>query len=71
MDSPGIPPALATRMDMVESLARRGIENNGSDRDGVVKRVIDSLKDLGVQSGVEGGATRYTSYPLALPRTQC
>lgn len=70
MDSPGIPPALATRMDMVESLARRGMENNGSDRDGVVKRVIDSLKDLGAQSGVEGGATRYISCPLVLPRTQ-
>jgi hypothetical protein len=58
LDSPGIPPGLAARMDMVESLARRGTENNGTDRDGVVKRVIDGLKDLGVQSGVEGGASR-------------
>lgn len=59
LESPGMPPGLVARMDMVESLARRGTENNGSERDGVVKRVIDGLKDLGGQSGVEGGATRY------------
>jgi hypothetical protein len=59
MDSPGIPPGLQSRMDMVESLARRGTENNGTDRDGVVNRVIEGLKDLGGQSGVEGGATRF------------
>jgi hypothetical protein len=59
LESPGIPAGLASRIDMVESLARRGTENNGTERDGVVKRVIDSLKDLGGQSGVEGGATRY------------
>lgn len=59
LESPGIPPGLAKRMDTVEGLARRGLENNGTERDGVVKRVIESLKDLGVQSGVEGGATRY------------
>jgi hypothetical protein len=58
MDSPGIPPSLVSRMDMVESLARRGTESNGTDRDGVVHRVVESLKDLGGQSGVEGGATR-------------
>jgi hypothetical protein len=58
LESPGMPPGLVARMDMVESLARRGTENNGSDRDGVVNRVIDGLKDLGGQSGVEGGATR-------------
>ena len=59
MDSPGIPPGLQSRMDMVESLARRGTENSGTDRDGVVNRVIEGLKDLGGQSGVEGGATRF------------
>jgi hypothetical protein len=58
MDSPGIPPGLVARMDTIESLARRGTEANGSDRDGVVKRVVDGLRDLGSQSGVEGGATR-------------
>lgn len=58
MESPDIPPGLVARMDMVESLARRGTESNGTDRDDVVKRVVDGLKDLGGQSGVEGGATR-------------
>lgn len=67
LESPGMPPGLVSRMDMVESLARRGMENNGTDRDGVVKRVIEGLKDLGGQSGVEGGATRYIS-PLNYAR---
>lgn len=64
LESPGMPPGLVARMDMVESLARRGTENNGSERDGVVNRVIDGLKDLGGQSGVEGGATRYVSFQV-------
>ena len=66
LDSPGIPPGLQSRMDMVESLARRGTENNGTERDGVVGRVIEGLKDLGGQSGVEGGATRFVHF-LPLP----
>jgi hypothetical protein len=66
LESPGMPPALVARMDMVESLARRGMENNGTDRDSVVKRVIEGLKDLGGQSGVEGGATRYISLHIPL-----
>ncbi|TVY53819.1 hypothetical protein LSUE1_G009364, partial [Lachnellula suecica] len=66
MESPGMPPGLVSRMDLVESLARRGTENNGTDRDGVVKRVIDGLKDLGGQSGVEGGATRLITAHTAL-----
>ncbi|KAF5873447.1 uncharacterized protein Bfra_004907 [Botrytis fragariae] len=48
LESPAFGPALLARMDMVEGLARRGTENNGSQADGVVKRVIESLKDLGV-----------------------
>jgi hypothetical protein len=63
MDSPGMPPGLVARMDMVESLARRGTENNGTDRDCVVKRVIEGLKDLGGQSGVEGATTRFVPTP--------
>lgn len=59
LDSPGMPPGLVARMDTVESLVRRGTENNGTDRDGVVKRVIESLKDLGGQSGIEGGTSRF------------
>lgn len=70
MDSPGMPPGLVARMDMVESLARRGTEESGTERDGVVKRVVDELKELGSQSGVEGGASRYVwplSSQLSLP----
>jgi hypothetical protein len=57
--APGISAALQARMDMVEGLARRGTENNGGQADGVVKRVIEGLRDLGGQSGVEGNATRF------------
>jgi hypothetical protein len=70
LDSPGMPPGLVARMDMVESLARRGTENNGTDRDGVVMRVIESLKDLGGQSGVEGGATRFVPMQPGFPFLQ-
>jgi len=66
MESPVIPPGLQSRMDQVESLARRGTENNGTERDGVVERVIEGLKGLGGQSGVEGGATRYISSLLKI-----
>ncbi len=59
LESPGMPLGLVARMDLVESLARRGTEDNGTERDGVVKRVVEQLKDLGGQAGVEGGATRY------------
>jgi hypothetical protein len=58
LESSGMPPGLVARMDQVESLARRGTENNGTERDGLVKRVVEGLRDLGGQSGVEGGATR-------------
>lgn len=58
LESPGVPPSLVARIDAVEGLVRRGTENNGTDRDGVVLRVIESLKDLGAQGGVEGNATR-------------
>ncbi|QSZ30465.1 hypothetical protein DSL72_000019 [Monilinia vaccinii-corymbosi] len=66
LDSPAFTPALLARMDMVEGLARRGTENNGSQADGVVKRVIESLKDLGGQSGVEGNTTRLVTAHTAL-----
>lgn len=58
LDSPGMPLRLVEKIDEVESLARRGTENNGSSTDGTFKRVTDGLRDLGSQSGVEGGATR-------------
>ncbi|KAB8295758.1 hypothetical protein EYC80_008583 [Monilinia laxa] len=66
LDSPAFTPALLARMDMVEGLARRGTENNGSQADGVVKRVIESLRDLGGQSGVEGNTTRLVTTHTAL-----
>lgn len=65
LESSGMPPGLVARLDQVEGLARRGTENNGTERDGVVKRVVEGLKDLGGQSGVEGGATRY-AFPSTL-----
>ena len=58
LDSAGMPPKLLEKMAAVESLARRGAENNGSATDGTFQRVTDGLRDLGSQSGVEGGATR-------------
>jgi hypothetical protein len=54
--SPGMPPKLVEKMDEVESLARRGTETSPSD--GALRRVTDGLRDLGSQSGVEGGASR-------------
>jgi hypothetical protein len=65
LETPGIPPGLQSRMDMVESLARRGTENNGTERDGVVGRVIQGLKDLGGQSGIEGGAARFVPFSFS------
>jgi hypothetical protein len=58
MEADGITPGLLARMDVVESLVRRGTDSPGTERDGVVKRVVESLKDLGGQGGVEGGTTR-------------
>jgi hypothetical protein len=61
----GISPALEARLAAIESLARRGIEQNGSPNDGIVKRMAEQLRDLGSQSGIENGATRYTRlFPL-------
>lgn len=54
----GFSPALENRMAAIESLARRGMEENGSAADGVVKRVTEQLRDLGSQIGIENGATR-------------
>lgn len=57
-ENEGISPALESRMAAIESLARRGMEENGSATDGVVKRVTEQLRDLGSQIGIENGATR-------------
>lgn len=58
-DEPGdISPSLEARMAGIESLVRRGTEENGSSNDQVIKRLIESLRDLGAQSGIENGASR-------------
>ncbi|KAK5657257.1 hypothetical protein OQA88_3316 [Cercophora sp. LCS_1] len=64
LESPGMPPKLVEKIDEVESLARRGTENSPSD--GAVKRVTEGLRDLGSQSGVEGGASRLITAHSAL-----
>lgn len=58
-ENEGISPALEARMAAVESLARRGMEENGSASDQVIKRVTEQLRDLGSQIAIENGATRY------------
>ncbi|KAJ9254279.1 hypothetical protein DTO195F2_6783 [Paecilomyces variotii] len=57
-ETPEISPSLEARMAGIESLARRGTEDNGSENDRVIKRAIESLRDLGGQSGIENGASR-------------
>jgi hypothetical protein len=58
-DNDGISPAMESRMAAVEGLARRGMEENGSAADQVVKRVTEQLRDLGSQIAIENGATRF------------
>lgn len=53
-----ISPALDSQMADIESLARRGIENNGSENDHVIQRTVEALRDLGSQSGIENSAMR-------------
>ncbi|KAJ5157022.1 uncharacterized protein N7482_008122 [Penicillium canariense] len=53
-----ISPALESQMADIESLARRGIENNGSESDHVIQRTVEALRDLGAQSGIENSAMR-------------
>lgn len=66
LDSPGMPPSLVTKIDAVESLARRGTESNGGPTDGVFQRLTEGLRDLGSQSGVEGSTTRLITAHSAL-----
>ncbi|KAK8160742.1 hypothetical protein IWX90DRAFT_277011 [Phyllosticta citrichinensis] len=64
--SDGISAGLEARMAAIESLARRGTENNGSSTDGVMLRVTEQLRDLGTQAGVESAATRLITAHTAL-----
>ncbi|KAJ5374249.1 hypothetical protein N7517_006255 [Penicillium concentricum] len=58
LEEADISPALESQMAEIESLVRRGIENNGSENDYVIQRTVESLKDLGGQSGIENSAMR-------------
>ncbi|KAL3458053.1 hypothetical protein BJX64DRAFT_267331 [Aspergillus heterothallicus] len=51
-------PGLENQMAEIESLARRGLENNGSESDHVIERAVLALQDLGSQSGIENNAMR-------------
>ena len=51
-------PILEARLAAVESLARQGTQANGSDADTILRRMVESLRNLGTQAGVENGATR-------------
>ena len=55
----GIPASLEARIAAVESLTHRDNEANGGNADEIVPRLVDALKDLGSQNGVENRATRY------------
>src|SRR5215469_9017705 len=48
--------SLEARLAAVEAMARRGMEENGSEGDKVVSRFTERLKDLGGLMGVEQGA---------------
>ena len=58
-DTNGIPASLEARIAAVESLAHRDTEANGGNAVEIVPRLVDALKDLGSQNGVEDRATRY------------
>lgn len=58
LDAAGLTTSVITKIDAIESLARRGIENYGGPQDDVFKRVTDGLRDLASQSSVEGSASR-------------
>lgn len=54
----GISASLEHRLAAIESLARRGLESNGSGADGLIDRVTENLRELSSQAGLESGATR-------------
>ena len=58
-DTNGFPASLEARIAAVESLAHRETEANRGNTDEIVPKLVDALKDLGSQSGVENRATRY------------
>lgn len=59
-----IPPSLEARMAAIESLARRGTGDVPGANDQVTNRLIESLQNLGAQTGIENGAARYKTTTL-------
>ncbi|KAL2863878.1 uncharacterized protein BJX67DRAFT_362396 [Aspergillus lucknowensis] len=57
-EAPDMSPGLENQMAEIEGLARRGLENNGSENDHVIERAVAALQDLGAQSGIENNAMR-------------
>ncbi|MCJ1477509.1 hypothetical protein MMC13_006181 [Lambiella insularis] len=57
----GIPPALETRMTVIEALARQGAASSTAEVNGVFGRVADSLRDLTSQASIENHTTRLTT----------
>ena len=55
-----ISPGLEKKMADIEHLARRGLENNGSESDRVIGRFIAGLRELSTQSAIENSAMRYS-----------
>ncbi|CAG9993744.1 unnamed protein product [Clonostachys byssicola] len=66
LDTGGVPPSLISKIDGIESLARRGTEKYGGPEDDVVQRLTDGLRDLGSQSGVESSTSRLITAHSAL-----
>lgn len=58
LDAAGLNASVIAKIDAIESLARRGVENYGGPEDEVFKRVTNGLRDLASQSSVEGSASR-------------
>ncbi|KAM0799354.1 hypothetical protein BDR22DRAFT_856357 [Usnea florida] len=65
-DRNGISASLEARIAAVESLTHRNTEANGGNADEIVPRLVDALKDLGSQNGVENRATRLIASHTAL-----
>ena len=57
-EADGLPSLLEARLATIEALAKEGTATSDNEAGAVIKRVAESLKDLGSQSGVESGTTR-------------
>ena len=65
-DSEGVYSSLEACIDSVGDLGQQGAEVDGTNRDGqvgAIQRVVDALKELGSQAGIESHATRFVAHP--------